>query len=130
MSLLNDWAARGRTVLGADNAIWVKALDVAGDLAVNLIVAALIMVGAVFVSKWAAHGVSKGLGRLRVTRRQDATLAQFFATLTRWVVLIIGVIAVLQRLGRRPPRSLPSWAPPPWPSAWPSAEPCRIWRRA
>ena len=54
MSLLNDWAARGRTALGADNAIWVKALDVAGDLAVNLIVAALFMVGAVFatVATW------------------------------------------------------------------------------
>ena len=98
MSLLNDWAARGRTALGADNAMWVKALDVAGDLAVNLIVASLILIGAVFVSKWAAHAVGKALGRLRVTR-QDATLAQFFATLTRWVVLIIGVIAVLQRLG-------------------------------
>jgi small conductance mechanosensitive channel len=96
--LLQEWIARGRAAIGADNAMLVKAWDMAGDLAVNLTVAALILVAAVFVSRWASNGVRRGLGKLRVARR-DKTLTDFFAQVTRWVVLIIGMIAVLQRLG-------------------------------
>jgi len=98
MSLLNDWVARGREAIGANDAMWAKAFDMAGDFAVNLTVAALILIGAVFVSRWAAGAVQNGLGKLRVTRA-DRTLTDFFAQMTRWVVLLIGLIAVLQRLG-------------------------------
>lgn len=98
MSLFNDWVARGGAVLGADEAMWAKVWDVGGDFAVNLTVASLILIGAVIASKWAAAAVRSALGRFRATRA-DRTLVDFFAQIARWVVMIIGVIAVLQRLG-------------------------------
>ncbi|MBX7250030.1 MAG: mechanosensitive ion channel family protein [Caulobacteraceae bacterium] len=98
MTSLDDLIDRGRAALGADNAMLLKLWDVAGDFAVNLTVAILIFAGAVFLSRWASEGVRGALGKLRAARR-DRTLVDFFAQVTRWVILIIGVIAVLQRLG-------------------------------
>jgi small conductance mechanosensitive channel len=77
---------------------FAKFTDVAGDFAVNLTLAAVILVASWYISKWAATLVSRGLSRLRVFQR-DQTLQQFACELTRWVVFIIGLIAVLQRLG-------------------------------
>lgn len=98
MSLPNDWLTEGRALLSADTAMWAKTWDVVGDFAVNLTVALLILIGSIFVSRWAARAVHGALHRLRATRR-DETLADFFSQVARWAVLIIGGIAVLQRLG-------------------------------
>lgn len=98
MSLINDWLDRGRGALVADQALIAKATDMAGDLAVNLTVAALILIAAVFVSRWASKGVYEGLSRLRATRH-DRTLPDFFSQVVRWAILIIGFVMVLQRLG-------------------------------
>ncbi len=77
---------------------WAKFTDVAGDFAVNLGLAALILVATVFAAKWASRLVSQGLGRLRFSQH-DSTLQQFGSELTRWIVALVGLIAVLQRLG-------------------------------
>lgn len=77
---------------------FAKLADMGGDLIVNIAVAVLILVATVFASRWAATLVDKGLGRLRVSRH-DRTLQQFGSALTRYVVVILGLIAVLQRLG-------------------------------
>lgn len=98
MSLLNDWVARGGAVIAADQAMWAKVWDVSGDFAVNLTVAGLILTATIFLSRWASRGVKRLFGRIRVTRR-DETLVDFFSQAARWIVLIIGLIAVLQRLG-------------------------------
>jgi small conductance mechanosensitive channel len=98
MNSLPDLATRGRDTLTAHSAMWSKAWDMAGDFAVNLTVAVLILVGAVFVARWASEGVRGALGRLRPTRR-DKTLTEFFAQMARWLVLVFGMIMVLQRLG-------------------------------
>jgi small conductance mechanosensitive channel len=77
---------------------FAKAADMGGDLLVNLAVATLIVIATVFVSRWAATGVERGLGKLGFTRR-DRTLQLFGAGLARWVIILLGFIAVLQRLG-------------------------------
>lgn len=77
---------------------WAKFTDVAGDFAVNLTLAATILTATWFASKWASILVDRGLGKIRAFQH-DRTLLQFAAELTRWVVFIVGLIAVLQRLG-------------------------------
>ena len=98
MSLIDSWMERGRTALVADQAMIAKATDMAGDLAVNLTIAALILAGAVFVSRWASKGVYEALCRLKATKHAR-TLPDFFSQVVRWAILIVGFVMVLQRLG-------------------------------
>jgi small conductance mechanosensitive channel len=75
-----------------------KLTDMAGDFAVNLTIAILIMAATVFASKWAARATRNGLGRVRGFRH-DPTVLSFAVQVVRVLVLLIGFIAVLQRLG-------------------------------
>lgn len=75
-----------------------KLADALGDFAVDLFVAALILVITLWVSGWIAHAVRRALERFSKTR-EDRTLQSFGSSLSRWAVLIIGMIAVLTRLG-------------------------------
>jgi len=84
-----------------DPATWRNFLDAAGSFAVNLAVAALILALTVWLSNWAAKGVGRGIGRLHKKRGADRTLQGFASSLARYVVIIIGLIAVLQQLGVR-----------------------------
>ncbi len=72
--------------------------DSAGDLAVNLVLAAIFVVFTVWASGLTARIVRRGMQRLPATR-DDATLQGFAASLARYVVGIIGAGAVLHRLG-------------------------------
>jgi small conductance mechanosensitive channel len=83
---------------GGDPNVWRKFADVAGDFAVNLCIAALVLVLTVWASRWASGLVRRALGRFSRTR-DDATLQGFGASLARWAVIIVGLIAVLTRLG-------------------------------
>ena len=49
-------------------------------------------------SRWAASAARKGLGRISAFRR-DSTVLSFAVQIVRVAVLILGLIAVLQRLG-------------------------------
>lgn len=83
---------------GGDPNVWRKFADAAGDFAVNLCIAGVVLVLTVWASRWASNLVRRALGRLPRTRG-DATLQGFGASLVRWAVLIVGLIAVLTRLG-------------------------------
>jgi small conductance mechanosensitive channel len=87
------------SALRFDQAMLVKLVDMLGDLAVNLCIAALILV----VTFWASGRLGNFTRRLvaRVQRRSDAdtTLQSFMASLVRYLVVIVGLVAVLQRLG-------------------------------
>ena len=72
--------------------------DSAGDLAVNLLIAAVFVVATVWASGLAARIVRRAMQRLPATR-DDATLQGFAASLARYSVVIIGAVAVLHRLG-------------------------------
>ncbi|HWE44540.1 MAG TPA: mechanosensitive ion channel family protein [Caulobacteraceae bacterium] len=77
---------------------WAKAADMGGDLLVNIAIATVIVVATVFASRWGAKLVERGLGKLGFTRH-DRTLQLFGAGVARWVIILLGFVAVLQRLG-------------------------------
>lgn len=90
--------AAGEQRLSMDAAILAKAMDLLGDFAVNLAIAAIIFVLTLLAARWASGAARKILGRTRLVRR-DPTLLAFMVQIVRVVVVIIGMIAVLQRLG-------------------------------
>lgn len=90
--------AAGEQRLSMDAAILAKAMDLLGDFAVNLAIAAIIFVLTLLAARWASGAARKILGRTRLVRR-DPTVLAFMVQIVRVVVIIIGMIAVLQRLG-------------------------------
>ncbi len=95
---LTDAVAAGRAAITVDAALLAKMTDMAGDLAVNLIIALLILVATVFLSRWASKVTRRTLSRVRGFQ-DDQTVLAFAIQVVRVVVYIIGLIAVLQRLG-------------------------------
>ncbi|MET0338514.1 MAG: mechanosensitive ion channel family protein, partial [Caulobacter sp.] len=87
-----------RNPITLDENLVRKAVDMFGSFAVNLLVAVLILA----VTFWLAKTLS-GVVRRALTQVQrhhpDPTLASFGASLTRYLVIFVGIIAVLQQLG-------------------------------
>src|SRR5690606_4715461 len=90
--------AAGEQRLSIDAAILAKAMDMLGDFAINLTVAAIIFVLTLIAARWAAGAARRILSRTRAVRR-DPTVLGFMVQIVRVVVIIVGMIAVLQRLG-------------------------------
>lgn len=90
--------AAGQKAVAVDAAMIAKLTDMAGDFAVNLSIAVVILIVTVFASRWASGVTRRGLGRVRGFRH-DPTVLSFAVQVVRVIVLIIGLIAVLQRLG-------------------------------
>ncbi len=97
-TLLNTLAPSGDQAITLDAAMITRLSEVAGDLTVNLAIALVILVVTVFVSRWATSATRRGLSRIRGFRH-DPTVLSFAVQVVRVVVLLIGFIAVLQRLG-------------------------------
>lgn len=85
--------------LSADDSVIHKFADAAGDMAVNLVFALLILALTLWSSKWLAGLVRRAMARLPGRRAPDATLQSFAGSMVRYGVLIVGLIAVLQQLG-------------------------------
>lgn len=88
----------GRQAIAVDEAMLAKLIDVAGAFAVNLTIALAILIATLFAARWGAGAARRALGRTRAFR-DDATVVGFAAQIVRVVIIIIGLIAVLQRLG-------------------------------
>jgi small conductance mechanosensitive channel len=86
-------------MLSGDPAAWRATFDAAGGLAVNIAAALLILVFTLWASSWLSKAVRQGLARIRTPGAGDPTLQGFVSSLVRWVVLIVGIIAILQQLG-------------------------------
>ena len=95
---LIDAVAAGQKAITIDAAVLVKLTDMAGNLAINLTIALLILTATVFVSRWASKVTRRALSRVRGFQ-DDQTVLTFAAQVVRVVVYVIGLIAVLQRLG-------------------------------
>lgn len=87
-----------QTLLGDDN-LMRKFTDAAGDLAVNLVVAAVILAATLWTAGWLSKLVRRALGRVPGRRGADTTLQNFIGSVVRYGVVIIGLVAVLQQLG-------------------------------
>src|SRR5690606_1048620 len=98
LSPLNKAVAAGREATAVDVALVAKITDMAGDFAINLTIALFIFVVTLFVSRWASRAARRVLGRVRGFRH-DPTVLSFPAQVVRVLVLLVGLIAVLQRLG-------------------------------
>ena len=90
--------AAGEKAVAVDTAMIAKLTDMAGDFAINLSIAMLILVATVFAAKWASRATRTALGRVRGFRH-DPTVLSFAVQVVRVLVYVIGFIAVLQRLG-------------------------------
>ena len=75
-----------------------KLADSLGDFAVNLAIAGVILAVTLWAAGWLSSLVSRALQRFSKTRT-DRTLQTFGSSVARWAVIIIGLIAVLTRLG-------------------------------
>jgi small conductance mechanosensitive channel len=95
---LNDAVAAGQQAMTLDAAVLAKLTDMAGDLAVNLSIALIILVVTIIGAKWASRITRRTLSKVRGFRH-DQTVLSFVVQVVRVVVYIIGFIAVLQRLG-------------------------------
>jgi small conductance mechanosensitive channel len=91
--------AEAHSVLSGDPEAWRHTLDAASGLAVNLVVAVLILILTLWLSSWIAKVTRRTLERIQRPAAPDATLLGFLSSAARGIVLIIGAIAVLQRLG-------------------------------
>lgn len=89
---------QGAQALSLNAAVIDRFTRMAGDLAVNLVVATLILVATLFIARWASAAVIKALGRSR-RRGPDPMLEGFLAQVVRVTVIAVGLVAVLQRLG-------------------------------
>lgn len=85
--------------LSGDPEVWRNFATSIGLFATNLVLAALILAVTLWASGWAARLVKRTIDRLPGRRTNDTTLQSFASSLTRWIVIIVGAIAVLQQLG-------------------------------
>lgn len=95
---LNEALAAGQKAATVDAALIAKLTDMAGDFAINLSIAVVILIATVFASRWASGVTRRALSRVRGFRH-DPTVLSFAVQVVRVIVFVIGFIAVLQRLG-------------------------------
>lgn len=95
---LNEALAAGQKAAAIDAAMIAKLTEMAGDFAINLSIAVIILIVTVFASRWASGVTRRALSRVRGFRH-DPTVLSFATQVVRVVVFLIGFIAVLQRLG-------------------------------
>ena len=88
----------GQKAVAIDAAVLARLTEMASDFAVNLTVAAIILLATICVARWASSATRRVLGRVRGFR-QDPTVLSFAVQVVRVVVMLVGLIAVLQRLG-------------------------------
>jgi small conductance mechanosensitive channel len=93
-SLVNqvDAAINGKHVAIA------KLTDVAGDFATNAAISALILVVTLWLATWASRLARATFNRIPSGHR-DETLGGFIASLVKYIVVMLGGIAILNRLG-------------------------------
>jgi small conductance mechanosensitive channel len=82
----------------ADETMLGHFIDWLGKVAVNLVVAALILAVTFWMAGWLAGVARRTLGRVHRTN-PDPTLESFVSSLVRYAVVAVGLVAVLQQLG-------------------------------
>ena len=86
------------TTLTGHKLALAKLTDTAGDFAINVGLAILILAATLWIASWASALAREAIRRLPRTRN-DVTLQSFAASMARYAVLILGATAILHRLG-------------------------------
>jgi small conductance mechanosensitive channel len=87
----------GTTITGQRIAV-AKLTDAAGDFATNAAISLLILLVTLWLATWASRLARAAFKRVPTAHRDD-TLAGFMSSLVRYIVVLIGGIAILNRLG-------------------------------
>ncbi|HEY9236489.1 MAG TPA: mechanosensitive ion channel domain-containing protein [Phenylobacterium sp.] len=90
---------RLRQTITIDERVLQRFMDAAGDLAVNLVVAIIILSVTWWLAGWASRLVRRLIARVNRGGPPDVTLQSFAGSLARYLVVVVGLIAVLQQLG-------------------------------
>lgn len=77
---------------------WWDKLMTRPDLMMQLTSALLILVVTLLVSRWVSDGTKK-LARRFVQNDADRTLPEFLSQVVRWMILTLGFVAIMNRLG-------------------------------
>ncbi len=94
-----ELADRLRQTVTTDENVLHKFINAAGDLAVNLVVAVIILTVTWWAAGWASRLVRRLIARVHGAGPPDVTLQSFAGSLARYLVIVVGLIAVLQQLG-------------------------------
>lgn len=94
-----ELADRLRQTVTTDENVLHKFINAAGDLAVNLVVAVIILTVTWWAAGWASRLVRRLIARVHGGGPPDVTLQSFAGSLARYLVIVVGLIAVLQQLG-------------------------------
>jgi len=78
---------------------WRGIVNVFGLLAMNLVSALLILIATLWLSKFLSNLVKRSFAFGKRRRRVDITLSNFISSVVRYLVLIVGLIAVLGQIG-------------------------------
>ncbi len=78
---------------------WQRLVDSAAHLAVNRLLAGAIFVFTLWAARWASRLAGHAVARVHRREGPDTTLQNFVGSVVRYVVMIVGLIAVLQQLG-------------------------------
>lgn len=90
---------QARRLLFGDSELLRHVVDAIAGLAVNLAVAAAMLAGTVWIANWLSRLTSRAIARAHHRSPPDTTLQSFAASLVRYVVIVVGVVAVLSQLG-------------------------------
>ncbi|MDO9337796.1 MAG: mechanosensitive ion channel [Caulobacter sp.] len=74
-------------------------LDKGAQLGLSLIVAIAILAFTFWIAKWASKAAHNAMARIQAKNHGDVALQAFVSSIVRYVIIIIGLIAVLQQLG-------------------------------
>ncbi|MBI1404558.1 MAG: mechanosensitive ion channel [Caulobacter sp.] len=85
--------------LTLDKAVAANLIDQATRFAVDLAAALIILAITLMAARWLSDLASKALAKFQERRGGDATLQTFVASVVRYGIIIVGLIAVLQQLG-------------------------------
>jgi len=88
-----------RRAFGGDAAMARELAGVVGVYSIRILVALLILGVTIWASKRLARLAHRAVDRLPHHHAADETLADFVSALVRYVVIAIGIIAVLQQIG-------------------------------
>jgi small conductance mechanosensitive channel len=80
-------------------AAWWPLLGSAAHLLTNLVIGVVIIVATLWIAERASRIARRAAGRLHGQSAPDAVLQGFVGSLVRYVIVVIGLIAVLQQLG-------------------------------
>ncbi|WP_343684361.1 hypothetical protein [Asticcacaulis sp.] len=95
----------------------------------NLLIAALILMFTLFLSQWLSNTV-RNTAKRYAHSDADRTLPEFLSQVVWWLIMVVGLVVILNRLGVQTTSILTVLGRRLWPSVWRCKARCPMSRRA